>query len=107
MTTEKFVAITAGICLNRLNRIKRTADTLKCTKWIDFRLNSHKITLDKAEILLMRTLTFAPMLFALDRFHCYYNCCVPGDLHLRLLVTRNDQAILGQTSCKILKHLLP
>ena len=41
--------------------IKRIADTLRDTKWINFRLNSHKISIYKADFLLRRTLIFAPM----------------------------------------------
>ena len=50
--------------------MKRTADTLRGTKWIDFRIISYKITLYKADILLRQTDIFTPMVSALDRFHC-------------------------------------
>ena len=48
----------------------RTADTLRDTIWIDFKLKSHKITLYKVDILLGQILIFAPIVSALDRLHC-------------------------------------
>ena len=53
--------------------IKRTVDTLRGTKRIDVRPNSNEISLYKADILLRRTLIFAPMVSALDRLHCIYH----------------------------------